>query len=431
MALNNQTSVSLPRGRTVLGFFPGGDKDYTGSWPTAKTQLETWLNTGGVPGHRIGMLHGIVGTSWSLTSYTNCRYFWQNVDAQPLISIPSMFPQYMLNEDGSTAMHTTGDSRPYNTNTSDQDYGKVYATYDWALSSNIMKQRRLAIWQAIGGDYPYSSLRVGQEIGGNWFWSAYGMQARNGATYQKIADLHSLMSNELRQYWGGTWEVNIEPFDNGGSIGKTDPIAIWSKMDQKALDFCGVDAYGICNNASQQTDQVAGFTAGVMSYIQPALDGAKLLGKRWCMSEWGLSKFYVSGRYGLNDSPYYMQRIHDIAMDTTLPECAYLSYFNGNDWANGAITRRDSVANPTSTTSGPWKDDPNFLNGIAYLKSDAYTEVGLTRATAVAQPDPVPVATGLTNRVRRHRSSGHTYINRLAPPSSGVQGIAGNYTGNF
>ena len=414
MPLNNQTSISLPYGKTTLGFFPGGNQDYTGSWPTAKIQLEQWLNTGGVTGHRIGMLHGIVGSGWSLTSYTNCRLFWQNVDAQPLISIPSLFPEYALNEDGTNMMHTAGDSRPYQTSQSDPNYNRVYASYDWALSSALMKSRRLAIFQALGGDYPYSSVRVGQELGGNWFWSAYGRMATNGVTYQKMADLISLMSSELRQYWGGTWEINVEPFDNGGSIGKTDILQILNKMDPKWWDIAGVDAYDTCNTAAQQTDHVAGFAAQAGVYIKSVTDAAKLYNKRWAMSEWGVTKSYV-GNYAMGDSPYYVQQVHSRAVDTSLAECAYLSYFNGNDWSGSTMTRRDSIANPASLTSGPWSNDPNFPDTISYMKSYDMTEEGLTRLSVPQQPDQVPVQTTLTSRKRRHRSVGRTYFTRVSP----------------
>lgn len=352
MPLSPNTSVVLPKNEVVIGICPGNNDSFTGNWPQARTDLETWWNTGGASGHRFKMLHGIVGTQWSSGSYYSARTLWQGIpsDVQPLISIPSMYP--------------TG----------------VSGTYDLALGTTYDSQFQ-TVWNQVAADYPYSSIRIGQEIDGNWFEDGYGNAATNKATPQKIADLHAKHSKGLRAAgWKGTYEVNAGSY-NGFNI-----ASILDLMDPTLWDVATCDAYGERNGLTDSQTTAWSTKQGPM--IQNAIAMAAKYGKSWGMSEWGPVQ-YVDGSpdYGCDDDPYYFQQVRKLAVDPTQPHCAYLCLFNGNDYnkdSSGNIIsmhRRDAMANPASTTSGPWSSDSHFPNAITEFKSSNWTPSGLTVTT--------------------------------------------------
>lgn len=361
MPLSPNTSVVLPKNEVAIGIFPGGTSDYTGNWPQARTDLETWWNTGGASGHRFKMLHGIVGTSWGSTSYYNSRMLWSGLpsDVQPLISIPSMYPL------------------------------GVGGTYDLALSGTYDSSFQ-TVWNQIAADYPYSSIRIGQEIDGNWFEDGYGNAATNKATYQKIADLHAKHSKGLRAAgWKGTYEVNAGNF-NGFNIS-----SILNLMDPTLWDVAGCDSYFLGNTPTQALDPVASWTNAIYPMIANAMAMATKYGKSWGMSEWSQTK-YMDGspQTGVVDSAYCFQQLRLVATNPNNPRCAYLSIFYGNDWnSNGTMHRRDAMANPASKTAGPWSNDSNFPLGIAEFKSSNWTPSGLAvtaNASSGAQVLPRP-----------------------------------------
>lgn len=364
MPLSPNTSVVLPKNEVAIGIFPGGTSDYTGNWPQARTDLESWWNTGGATGHRFKMLHAIVGNDWGSGSYYNSRTMWQGIpsDVQPLISIPSMFPSG--------------------------------GTYDQALGTTFDSKFQ-TVWGQIAADYPYSSIRIGQEVDGNWFWWGYGNAGTNGATYQKIADLHTKHRKGLvAAGWKGTYEVNAGSY-NGFNIS-----SILNLMDPANWDIAGTDTYAERNNTTDSN--TTAWSNRQLLMIQNAMAMASKFGKQWGMSEWGSVQFVDgSAQFGCSDDPYYFQQVRKLAVDATNPRCAYLALFNGNDYnGDGSMHRRDAMANPASKTSGPWSDATQFPGAIAEIKSSNWTPSGLTVQQAGTAAAILPRPKGR----RRHTS---------------------------
>lgn len=366
MPLSPNTSVVLPKNEVAIGIFPGGTSDYTGNWPQARTDLESWWNTGGATGHRFKMLHAIVGGDWTSGSYYNSRTMWQGIpsDVQPLISIPSMFPSG--------------------------------GTYDLALGTTYDAQFQ-TVYNQIAADYPYSSIRIGQEVDGNWFWWGIGQSGTNGATALKIAQLHTKHHAGLvAAGWKGTYEVNAGNF-NGFNIS-----SILDNMSPSSWDIATCDSYFLGNTVSQALDPVASWTNAIYPMIANAMAMASKYGKQWGMSEWSQVK-YVDGspQTGMVDSAYGFQQLRSVATSASNPRCAYLSIFYGNDHnGDGSIHRRDAMANPASLTSGPWSNDSNFPLGIAEFKSSNWTPSGLTVQQAGTAAAILPRPKGR----RRHTS---------------------------
>lgn len=407
MPLNNQKAVRLPRGRTVIGFTPGSPQDYTGAWSAAKAGIETWWNTDGAPGHKIEVLGGNVGSNWSLNAYIAVRHLWQDIDVQPLITISSMFPQFR--SDGVTRV-----------------------TYDYVLAGNLDGQIN-ALLQAIATDYPYSSVRIGIEVGGDWNWWGLGQSSANGATYIKVAQLHSKYSQILRGYgWRGTYEVNCEAYTST-SFGTADINQIVNKIDPALWDIAGVNQYGLALTGAGElpANHPTTWASVALPNIMPVIAAARTYNKRWALSDFGVVIRYLPGQFAMRDSPYYLQQVRAMALDTSLPDCAYLVYNNSNQYNGAALTWEGTLVNPANISSGPWFGDSSFSLSIAEIKSAGWTPAGMTRTGAVPMPtDPLSVDV-MGRRRNRRRGSRQWGSWTDTPVPVGIGKITGNYGSGF